>query len=522
MTRTEIYDTLILGSGIGGLSSAITLAEKGFSVLLVNKGKEITDTGTYFAQGGIIYKGKGKDKEIFREDIYKAGCYINNPEAVDIIIKDGSKYVKSFLIDKIGIPFLKDKDGDLLLTREAAHSKQRIIYAYDKTGQYIMKHMFNYAKALKNIKIIYEHTAVDIITKEHHSSDLMRFYYPNLCLGAYLLDNVSGKIKKVLAYSTILATGGLGQIFKYTSNPNVSTGDGYAMAYRAGCKVINMEYTQFHPTVLYEDEMTHFLITETIRGEGAFLKTVDGKKFMDKYHPSKSLAPRDIVSRAIHEEILKSKYNYVLLDFSSIGSKKLKPRFPGVYKKCLEKGYDITRTSIPVVPAFHYACGGVRVDINGMTDINNLFAAGEVSCTGLHGANRLASTSLLEGLVWGIRSAKYIEQNWDKLNSYKISEIPEWDDSSLTETVDPAVIKQTWEAVKNTMWNYVGLVRTKKRLRKAISDLRYLQELIVDHYTGSMLTKDMIELRNAVQTALIITYSAWSNRQSIGCHYRTS
>jgi L-aspartate oxidase len=365
---------------------------------------------------------------------------------------------------------------------------------------------------------------VDLLTPAHHSRDPLDVYKPLSCVGAYIFDQESRRVQSCIAKATLLATGGLGQLFLHTTNPEGSRGDGLAMAQRAGARIINSEYVQFHPTAFYHGDSSIFLISEALRGEGAKLLNRQGERFMERYAPEwKELAPRDVVARSIHHEMLTTGADYVYLDLASnMPADKIKDRFPTIYEKCGRYGIDITTDLIPVVPAAHYFCGGVWVDEYGQTSIHDLYAAGEVSCTGVHGANRLGSTSLLEGLVWGVRSAKHMIARLPEMPRFDLRSVPVWDDSGLHETSDPALVSQDISTIKNIMWNYVGLVRTTHRLERAIGDLRDLSIEIDKFYRRVKLTDALIGLRNRVQAALIVTEAAWSNRQSRGCHYRES
>ncbi len=512
-------DVLIIGTGIAGLTTAIKAAEEGFKVNIITKGARPEESNTDNAQGGIVYKGEGDSKELLIKDILEAGAGASNPEAARILAEYGPQLVEEILINKAKVKFNRRKDGKFDLTEEGAHSVRRILHADDITGRAIERGLLNYVSQLKNITIFTKHIAIDILTLQHHCKNPIFVYKKPEALGVYAYSMEEKRVKRFLAKATVLATGGLGQIFLHTTNPDGATGDGFAMAYRAGLPLINMEYIQFHPTTLYHKDAKRFLISESVRGEGAVLKTPDGEEFMKKYHPLGSLAPRDVVSRAIHEEMTEKGYKYVLLDLASyMDAEKIKERFPNIYKTCLKYGIDITKEPIPVVPAVHFACGGIKVNMWSETDMKRLFAVGEVACTGLHGANRLASTSLLEGLVFGYRAAVRIKDKWEELK--KELEIPvAWIDTGEFEP-DPALVNQDWITLKHIMWNYVGLVRTQKRLRRAIYDLRHLWWEVEEFYRKAKLTKQLIELRNGILVGLIVARAAFRNRESRGCHYR--
>ncbi len=514
-------DVLVIGTGVAACSAALELAKKGHQITMVTKGDRPEESNTYHAQGGIIYKGEKDRPELLVKDIQEAGAGATWSPAAQILAQEGPQLVEDILIKKVQVPFNVNEEGKLDLTEEAAHSMRRIIHSDDFTGKAIETSLIQHVSKIPQITILTNHVAIDLITPEHHSLDPLAIYPPTSCLGAYVFNARDRKATKITAAVTILATGGLGQAFLHTTNPDGATGDGFAMAYRAGAKLINMEYVQFHPTTLFHKDAKRFLISESVRGEGAVLKTPKGKTFMEKYHPLGSLAPRDVVARAIHEEMVEHGYKYVLLDLASyMDSEAVRRRFPMIYETCLQYGIDMTKEPIPVVPAVHFSCGGVKVDLWGKTSINRLFAVGEVSCTGLHGANRLASTSLLEGLVWGNRAARWIHQNWEEY----IKEIPpfpitDWIDTGMEEP-DPALIKQDLINLRHIMWNYVGLVRTRKRLKRAITDLRHLWREVEDFYKYAKLHQKLLELRNGIQTGLIITRAAQRNHTSRGCHFR--
>jgi L-aspartate oxidase len=380
-----------------------------------------------------------------------------------------------------------------------------------------------FIEALKKhpqVNLITDHTAVDLLTMPHHSKNPILYYREPRCIGAYVLDNKTHIVKTIFANYTILATGGCGAVFLNTSNPSGTIGAGYAMAHRAGARIVNMEYIQFHPTSLYHRDAESFLISETVRGEGARLKTKEGETFMEKYTEKKDLAPRDEVTRAIYEEMVNSNSSYVLLDLASYAKVDIKKRFPNIYRTCLRHGIDITKEPIPVVPAAHYCCGGVLVDGWGKTSLEGLFAVGEVSCTGVHGANRLASTSLLEGLVWGTRAAKHIAENFDRAVPYRESDIHKWYYPEKGEAIDPALINQDWLTIRSTMWNYAGIIRTRKRLERAKADLEYLRHRIEKFYKEAAMDTKIVGLKHGIQVALMITHAALANPVSLGAHFR--
>ena len=516
-------DVLILGNGIAGGIAAILLAEQGIDVTLVTKSDDSHESNTYYAQGGIIYKGLDDSPNLLADDIKRAGDGLCSPSAVEILSNEGPDLVKDILIDKLNIQFDTNGNNTFSLVSEGGHSVARIIHSTDATGRGIQLAINSYIAKISNIKLLKGHTAVDLLAPHHHSLNRLEVYERRSCVGAYLLDQHHKKVIRCIAKKTILATGGLGQIYLRTTNPEGARGDGVAMAYRMGTRVINSQFIQFHPTTFFHPQASRFLISEAVRGAGARLVNADGKTFMEKYNSEwKDLAPRDIVSRSIHEEILKQGTTHVFLDLASyLPASKIKVEFPNIYKKCLEYGVDITNELIPVVPAAHYACGGVWIDESGLTTINSLYAVGEVACTGLHGANRLASTSLLEGLVWAKRSAEDILKTIKDTPFPKKENIPPWQDEGIADP-DPALISQDMSSIKNIMWNYVGLVRNHRRLQRAIRELRNLENEIEKFYHKAKVTDELIGLRNAVRTSIIIANSAWEDRQSRGCHYRES
>lgn len=516
----EIYDAVIVGSGIAGLTNAIYLKEAGLNIVVITKSDDISDTNTNHAQGGIVSWRENDNKKSLYDDIMNAGANYNSKDAVQLLVDQGPKLVFDFLIDKIGISFSTDQNGKLDYTEEAAHSIRRILHYQDHTGDRIQKSLVEYAKHI-GINIITNHSAIDLISNNHNSLDSQEIYKPNEIMGLYALDNETGKVKTFLSNNVVLATGGIGNLYRYTTNPKIATGDGMSMAYRAGANILNAEYIQFHPTLLFHKDIQRFLISESLRGEGAKLLDHNGNEFMHKYSPQKELAPRDIVARAIYKELYKNEVEYLYLDLANNynGQKPIKERFSKIYQTCLEGGIDISKEPIPIVPAAHYFCGGVKVDLAGKTTIPNLYAIGEVSCTGVQGANRLASISLLEGLLWGKLSAMDIINTKKKISKERFKTIPNWKSPSYTEEVDALIIDQDWKTIKLTMWNFAGIIRTQKGLSRAQSDLNYLHHRILRFYNEVKVSKDIIELRNAIINAQIIVDSAISNTKSIGCHY---
>ncbi len=514
-------EVLVIGSGIAGGVTALQLAEAGISVTLVTRAVQAHESNTYHAQGGIIYRAHDDTSDLLKQDLLRTGAGLGNPEAIDILVHDGPRLVKQILIDRLQVPFSRNVDGELSLTREGSHSVARILHAEDATGKAIENSLIQALKAQPNIQLLQGYSAIDLLTPAHHSRNRQAIYQPPRCVGAYLLEQSSGKVIRCIAQKTVLATGGLGQIFLRTSNPEGARGDGLAMAQRAGARVINCEFVQFHPTVFYRRNAAHFLVSEAVRGEGARLVHADGKPFMQDYDAEwKDLAPRDVVARSIHQEILARGTTNVYLDLASYMDKpKIMNHFPTIHEQALTLGVDITCDLVPVVPAAHYFCGGIWVDGSGQTTIGNLHAVGEVSCTGVHGANRLASSSLLEGLVWATRAATHTLESIESASPCDPNDIPAWQDTSIYEP-DVALIRQDMSAIKHIMWNYVGLARNRHRLTRASHDLRNLELEIERFYGAAKLTDELLGLRNAARAAVLVTAAAWQNRTSMGCHYR--
>jgi L-aspartate oxidase len=517
---------LVLGTGIAGLTTAWTLARRGVKVLLLTKAGEPDDCNTAWAQGGIIYFGKKDSPRSLVKDILEAGAGLSSPEAVEHLARRGPEIVKKILLGEIGVPFSRTRGGDLDFTREGAHSVARIVHSADATGRAIESAMLAKLKKEKGVRILTNATAIDLITARHHSMDVAKRYaLQDPCLGAYVLD-ADGKVHTVLADFTVLATGGVGRLFLHTSNTRHAIGDGLAMAARAGAATMNVEYVQFHPTTLYHPDAQGFLISESLRGEGAVLVNGAGERFMARYAPGqKDLAPRDVVARAIVEEMTSRGEPCVFLDLATRykGKEPIAERFPTIAARCAQFGIDITKEPIPVVPAAHYFCGGVLVDLEGRTTIRQLYAVGETSCTGVHGANRLASTSLLEGLVWGYHAAVSIA---DRLRSGRafppsvFRSIPDWQSPGDALNEDPALIQQDWATIRNTMWNYVGIVRTTERLARAVADIRDLEKRLSRFYHVTKISKELVDLFHGVHASSLIAQSAFKNPVSRGCHYR--
>lgn len=515
-------DILIIGSGIAGAAAALRLAEdQERPITVITRVPEATESKSSYAQGGIVGRGREDSAELLIEDVHRAGDGLCFPPAVEVLAEEGPRVVREVLIEGAGVPFDRDESGALEFGLEGAHSKRRILHVGDMAGRAIMKALIKQLLEKPNIKLLTDHTAVDLITLPHHALDPMAVYEAVGCHGAYVYDQGGKRVIPILAGKTILATGGLGQIFLNTSNPTGARGDGLAMAHRAGARVENAEYVQFHPTAVHMPGVTKFLISEAVRGEGGVLLTPEGEPFMERYNPQwKDLAPRDVVARAIYWEMLENGHSHVLLDISSkMSPEAIRARFPGIHARCLDLGIDMTQRPIPVVPAAHYFCGGVLVDLWGQSSIPGLYAVGEVSCTGVHGANRLASTSLLEGLVWGDRAGRHIREKGTG-EILREGAVPPWDDTHLIHDTDPTLVQGDMQTIRNLMWHYVGLVRSEHRLNRALRELRRLWLEIEAFYRRARLTDGLIGLRNASQAALIVARAARMNPRSRGCHYR--
>ena len=510
-------DILIIGSGIAGCCTALAVADQDCQIILATRTADPFDCSTGQAQGGIIYRGENDHPDLLAKDIQNAGAGICNDAAVGQLVEKGPPLVDSLLIQRLGVPFERDEQGRFDITEEGAHSVPRILHVEDWTGRAIQERLLEAVRKHPRIELVEQTTAVDLLTLSHHSKRRTDVYRPPTCVGAYLLNQQTGRVDICFARETVLAAGGLGQIFLHTSNPDGARGDGIAMAYRAGVRLINLEYVQFHPTTLYARDSGNFLISESVRGEGGVLVDAAGRQFMEKYHSLGSLAPRDVVSRAIHEEMLAQHLPCVYLDITHKPAEWIRERFPNIHRRCLEAGIDMTTTPIPVVPAAHYSCGGVATDLQGRTSLERLWAVGEIACTGLHGANRLASTSLLEGLVWGYEAGSAIAERLSE-SQYYFPLVDEWKHEK--ERADPALIHQDWLTIRYTMWNYVGLARSRRRLNRARRILRELQMEVEDFYLRARLTDAMVGLRNGVQTAMAVLFAASENRLSLGCHYR--
>ncbi len=516
-------DFLIIGSGIAGLSLALKLSKLGTVIIITKKQK--TESNTNYAQGGIAaVMGEDDNFEMHINDTLECGAGLCNTEAVRKIVEEGPGMIRELI--EIGAKFSREK-GVLMLGKEGGHSKNRIIHAKDLTGKEIERALLNKISKNKRIRLFEYYFAIDLLTKKNlkkkMSNDLR-------CYGIYAFNVKSGQVDKIIAGTTILATGGAGQIYLHTTNPAIATGDGIAMGYRAGCKISNMEFIQFHPTALYDpenDERTGqvFLISEAVRGAGAVLKTLKGKEFMRSYDKRGSLAPRDIVARAIDNEMKKSGDTHVLLDLSKIGIERIKHEFPNIYKYCLNKGIDITKQMIPVVPAAHYTCGGIKTDLNGKTNVKDLYASGEVTMTGVHGANRLASNSLLEAMVFSNAIYKDINgkmnsKNYSRKNLAEIKKnIYDWDDDGMENTEEWILISHNKKEIKEIMSDYIGIVRNTLRLERAYRRIRMMNDEIKDFYDKTKVNVELLELRNLVTVAFLVISSAMKRKESRGLHF---
>jgi len=515
MTPIET-DCLILGCGIAGATVAMELAVRGVRSIVVTGEDQPADTATARAQGGIVFQGERDSPEDLARDIETAGAGLCYRKAVEVVAEEGPRCVQRILVERLGVPFDRNEDGTLHLTEEAAHSRPRIVHVGDHTGREIQECLLRRLAGTPQVTLLSRRMAVDLLTLSHHSTAPQDLYEPSRCIGAYVYDAAADAVDVVLAKETVLATGGLGQLYLHTTNPRGARGDGVAMAYRTGARIMNLEYIQFHPTALYQKRGDRFLITEAMRGEGARLYNQAGEEFMTRYDPRGTLAPRDVVARAIHDEMLREGSSSVSLDISHKPADWIRKRFPAVDAECRRHGIDITSGPIPVVPAAHYSCGGVAVDLWGRTTVRNLSAVGEVACTGVHGANRLASVSLLEGLTFGVRTANGVAESLQTCE-WRFPEVRPW--AREEEPVDQDLLVQDWLLVKHTMWNYVGVIRTAKRLDRAHRILRDLAEEVQKFYRHAQLSEELIGLRHAVTAAQLVLTAAQRNPESRGCHF---
>ncbi len=512
------FDFLVVGSGIAGLSFALKVAERGTVAILTKKTR--AESNTNYAQGGIACVTAAEDSfELHVRDTLEAGAGLCREEVVRTIVREGPARVQELIA--LGMQFTERKDLDgaagFDLGKEGGHSRRRILHAQDVTGREIERALLEAIARHPNILMFENHAVIDFITSQKIDPRAAH----NACLGVYALDVPSQKVEAYVARQTLLATGGCGKVYLYTTNPDIATGDGVAMAWRVGVPIANMEFIQFHPTCLYHPKAKSFLITEAVRGEGGVLRDASGRPFMRGVHPLESLAPRDIVARAIDAEMKRTGAPCVYLDITHQPRAFLQDRFPTIYQRCMELGIDIATDPIPVVPAAHYQCGGVPTDLDGRTSLSGLWAVGEVACTGLHGANRLASNSLLEALVISRRSAEAVIAQFDTKEkvSFADEKVPAWDAGSAADPDELVVIAHNWREIRQLMWDYVGIVRTTKRLQRARARLQLLRQEVQELYWNYKVTADLIELRNLVVVAALIVESALARHESRGLHF---
>ena len=497
-------DYLVIGSGIAGLNFALLAARHGRVVVITKKQPD--DTNTNWAQGGVAAVLSSHDSfEQHIEDTLVAGDGLCDREVVERCVLAGPASVQRLL--DLGVRLARTPEGQLDLGREGAHTHHRVVHWQDVTGREIQRALLEAAHRESNITMLSDHIAVDLLSMAKYGGD-------PACFGAYVLDRTSGEVKTILARATVLASGGTGKVFLYTSNPDVATGDGVAMAYRLGAACCDLEFVQFHPTVLFHPHARNFLLTEAMRGEGGVLRLASGETFMENYHPMKSLASRDIVARAIDNELKKSGADSVFLDMTHLDPAFVRGRFPNIYERCLPLGIDITRQPVPVVPAAHYMCGGIKTDLDGQSTIKGLYAIGECAFTGLHGANRLASNSLLEGVVYSAAAAEAVRH----APRVRPSVVAPWSSGDATDSNDAIVVTLNWEEIRRFMWSYLGIVRSDKRIDRARHRIEILRDEIREYYLDFKITSDLIELRNVALVAHLIIESARRRKESRGLH----
>ena len=512
-------DFLVIGSGLAGLSYALKVARYGTVNVVTKRG--IMETSTRQAQGGIAAVLSPDDSfDLHIKDTLASGDGLCHQDTVELVVRQGPERIRELVNLGAHFDLACDSKAEFDLTREGGHSCRRIIHAHDMTGQEVISILVARVLEQPNIAVFENHIAVDLITR--HKLVRRGAVITNAeesCVGVYVLDKDTGQVDTFIAPIILLATGGAGKVYLYTSNPDIATGDGVAIAYRAGAGIGNMEFIQFHPTCLFHPQAKNFLISEAVRGEGGILVNKHGTPFMAKYHPLKDLAFRDVVARAIDTELKKSGDDCVFLDISHKSKDFVRARFPGIYQQCLDFGIDITAQPIPVVPAAHYSCGGVVTDLIGRTNISNLYAVGEVAMTGLHGANRLASNSLLEALVFSHVAAKHAVEMLPHIAKPKFSEVPPWDPSGATDSDENVVVSQNWDEIRRFMWNYVGIVRSDKRLMRARNRIDLIHQEINEYYWNFLITSDLVELRNIATVADLIITCALKRKESRGLHF---
>ncbi len=515
-------DFLIIGSGVAGLTFALKAAEHGQVAIVTKRG--LLDSNTYQAQGGIASVFSQLDSfELHIQDTLASGDGLCHTDVVDMVVRKGPDRIRE-LID-LGVNFNRDQgsteeNAPLDLGREGGHSQKRIVHATDMTGKALEKVLADHARRHPRIHIYENHMAIDLITcSTRVQRGMVTTTHDDHCVGAYVFDILNNAVETFAAHITLLATGGAGKVYLYTSNPDIATGDGIAMSYRAGATVANLEFVQFHPTCLYHPDAKNFLISEAVRGEGAVLIDQQGNPFMHRYSPQKDLACRDVVARAIDTELKTSGHDSVYLDITHKKPDFTRNRFPNLYQKCLNFGIDMTRQPIPVVPAAHYMCGGVVTDRVGRTDIQRLYAIGETACTGLHGANRLASNSLIEALVYAGQAAAHAVRALAKLKPRALPDLMDWDASGTTDSDERIMVSHNWDEIRRCMWNYVGIVRSDKRLARAHTRIDNLQKEIHEYYWDFKISPDLIELRNIAMTAELIVTCAMHRKESRGLHF---
>jgi L-aspartate oxidase len=502
-------DFLVIGSGIAGLSFALRAARHGEVVVVTKRASD--DAATSWAQGGVAaVLGPEDSFQKHSEDTKTAGAGLCHDATVELCVREAPEAIR--WLSDLGASFSTTTGGDLDLGREGGHSERRVVHAGDITGREIQRALLAAVRDNPNIRLLEWHMGVDLIMRSG-------FGGPEICVGAYILDEARGVVDTIVARATVLATGGAGKVYLYTSNPDVATGDGIAMAYRAGAEVANMEFFQFHPTVFYEPKAKSFLLSEALRGEGATLRLPGGEAFMARHHALGDLAPRDVVARAIDFEMKRTGSEYVLLDITHQPGDFVRSRFPNLHAACKGYGVDMTTDPIPVVPAAHYLCGGVATDLHGRSTLPGLWVLGETACTGLHGANRLASNSLLEGLVLARRAADKLGAMLAELRSAPVPDVPEWQTGSAVQSDEAVVVSHNWDELRRLMWNYVGIVRSDARLRRAARRVALLEQEIREYYWKHLVTRDLLELRNIATVAELVISSAASRRESRGLHY---